>query len=230
MNIDFNGQNVIGNFTKRATIYNSAIDNSQVKFKPMDKVNDEARGYLYYKNQEWAFCGLSQLSVKAYENFVLLLESPHKDEFDSRGNPLRPANGITETKINNLLGKEITNHLIKNPSIHVLNQKTVYKVFLVNAIQYQTSCYNALNNQQGYKDNWRTIRNAVFKALWNDRTINLPSNLTNRIKNLKASIVVECITGGMNKNGQPCGLKKVVLNGLPTAITISFSLKHPSSW
>ena len=230
MNIDFNGQNVIVNFTKRATIYNSAIANSHVKFELMDKVNDEARGYLYYKNQEWVFCGLNQLSVKAHENFVLLLESPHKDEFDSCGNPLRPANGITGTKINNLLGKEITNHLIKNPGTHALNQKTIYKVFLVNAIQYQTSCYNKLNNKKGYKDNWRTIRNAVFKALWNDQLINLPKNLTNRIKSLGASIVVECITGGMNKNGQPCGLKKVVLNGLPQTMTISFSLNHPSSW
>lgn len=60
------------------------------------------------------FCGLNQLNFSKSQNMVLLLESPHKDEFSSIGVPLKPASGITGTKINTKFGDIITNSANSN--------------------------------------------------------------------------------------------------------------------
>lgn len=198
--------------------------NLLINFSFNDRVADEPRGFLYYDNHNntWVFCGLSQNGFNQStntKNLILLLESPHKDEFDSVGNPLRPANGITGTKINQLLAQKVS-------GIN-LNQSTVYCVWLVNAIQYQTSAYIQLNGQNGYKKVWRTVRNAIFRTLWSRQTIR--DDLFQRIHYLiNPDLIINCVTGGYN-----IGLNGLVQSFLKSRISSSvqnYYLPHPSSW
>ena len=96
-------------------------------FSNNEKVMDEPRGFLKYFNGQWVFYGLSQIAAKAFEKMVIVLESPHKDEFSSAGVPIRPANGVTGSKINLRLDKIINNRLPSG-----MNKSIIYKVYLVN--------------------------------------------------------------------------------------------------
>lgn len=179
---------------------------------------------MYYDKttNRWIFCGLSQLNPDCYQNLVLLLESPHKDEYSNFSVPLRPAKGLTGTKINNKFGMKINQN--QGQCAKFKNKSIIYKVFLVNAIQYQTSCYNTLSKLNGYQQNWRVIRNCVFKKMWENQPSNLQQNLNDRITSINPSVLINCVTGGKNKYG----LKNLVSQGLKR--TPDFSLSHPSSW
>lgn len=219
MNIYFDGKNAHKVAKSKSTIVNNNTIN--VNFYQQDKVNDEKRGLLYYDNlhQTWVFCVLQQKSVKNCYNLVLLLESPHKAEYDSNGNPLRPANGTTGTKIQKLFAKQANNNKSWG-----LNKKKTYCVWLVNAIQYQTSAFNQLNNQKNYNEQWRSIRNYIFKTLWkNEQLFNLQADLTKRINTIKPKVTINCVTGGKSASGL-----RTMVNKLIKQPVICYY--HPSSW
>jgi hypothetical protein len=219
MNIQINGATLTPIFSKSINIFSLLSGTPNLNVALTHAVADEARGYLYYNRQcnTWIFCGLNQISPKNFSKMVLLLESPHKDEFSASGHPLRPANGKTGKKINQLLGKIVSNNSPKS-----LNNGTIYKVYLVNAIQYQTSCYLGLHVYPWYSKNWRTIRNSVFKCLWNDNNLGLQKDLCTRIKMINPSIIMNCVTGGNNPKGLRAMVEQLVhSNNL---------YNHPSSW
>lgn len=228
MEITVDNISVIVNTKSKKSIFNNNLN-----YYSIDRVKDEVRGFLYFdlKNNNWVFCGMFQKKISAIcninkiENLVLLLESPHKDEYDIYGNPLRPANGRTGTNINNLFAKQINNN---NLIINTLQNNIAYRVWIVNAIQYQTSGYNQLHNIRMYNQSWRIVRNNVFKALWNnEKKFHLQADLVHRLNQINASIVVNCVTGGKNKNG----LRMLVENGLQNHNLIPSALYyHPSYW
>lgn len=219
MNIQINNQNISIVFSSRANISNSTsgIPNATVIFSNNEKVIDEPRGFLKYVNSQWVFYGLSQITPKAFEKMVIVLESPHKDEFSSMGVPIRPANGVTGSKINLLLAQ-----IVNNSPPNGISQSIIYKVYLVNSIQYQTSCYQALHNYPDYNANWHTIRNYVFKALWNNGNFSLQQDLRNRINLINPSVIMNCVTGGKANSSLRSIVEKVVKsNNL---------YSHPSAW
>ena len=129
---------------------------------------------------------------------------------------MRPANGITGTKINQLLAQKVSGI--------TLNQSTVYCVWLVNAIQYQTSAYIQLNGQNGYKKVWRTVRNAIFRTLWSNQGIQ--NDLFQRIHSINPDFIINCVTGGYH-----IGLNGLVQSLISTIKGVpNYYLPHPSSW
>ena len=82
------------------------------------KVNDEIRGYIYFHNGRFIFQYKKPKLNKKIEikRIALVLESPHKDEFDIYYNPLHPTNGLTGKKINNKIVNEI-NRMFKRSTI-----------------------------------------------------------------------------------------------------------------
>ncbi len=215
MNISINGLNVTVKTKSKNAIYANDLS-----YTNSDKVNDEKRGFLYYNAtiNDWVFCGLNQITPSRYDNLILILESPHKDEFSPTGIPLRPANGITGTKINNLLAK----HVQYIPGL-TLSKSTVYCVWIVNAIQYQTSAYHQLYTVSGYSDYWRSLRDKVFKTMWDSNSpFNLQADLLQRLDTITPSECVNCVTGGKSAYG----LRTLVSKAIPQACCYS----HPSSW
>lgn len=181
-----------------------------VYFQQQKRVHDEIRGYLIYNNSTWSFVGCYQLLNKTnVKRIVLVLESPHKYEYDSNYNPLRPANGRTGTKINN--------GLQNRAFIKALNINYVYEVNIINAIQYQTSCYFMFQNKWTRKN-----RDQVFRALFNKNKGNLRQDLVNRVSNYNPDIIINACTSN---------LKNVVETALNTFTNCrKYKDKHPSSW
>ena len=134
-------------------------------------VLDEVRGYLIFVNRNWVFVGPSQINAyrkKAIRKLSLVLESPHKNEFDQYNNPLRPANGKT--------GNAINSKLSNRPWVNKnLNSNYYYEIYIMNPVQYQASCYCVLGNNCS-----RNNTNQVFRKLFSKHFFNLL-----KIKNMR---------------------------------------------
>lgn len=182
------------------------------------KVLDEVRGYLVYVNSNWVFIGISQ--IQQFKTFIikklaLILESPHKDEFDQYNNPLRPANGKTGHKINNKICS-------RSSITSLLNTTFAYEVYLINPIQYQTSCYCVLGSSYS-----RANTNEVFRKMFSKKGFNLRKNFISRLKKYNPNIIINCCTSSG-------GLKKTVEVAIKEAVNINNSNYtfdyHPSVW
>ena len=165
MDVFLNGNRYQLSFSKKSALSQSSTGllNRNIYFNNEDGVFDEARGYLYYDptSSAWVFCGLNQITPRNPRIMALILESPHKSEYDATGKPLRPANGKTGTCINNYLGKQIKATPPRN-----INPESIYKVHLVNAIQFQTSCYNQLHGfQERHPDKYDLILKSMVERV-----------------------------------------------------------------
>lgn len=195
-----NGKNYVRNEKFRGLL---------VIFSNNEKVNDETRGVLTYSQNNWFFISVPQYislkSQKQIQRLVLLLESPHKDEYQNN-QPIRPANGVTGAKIEALIASRAKNQW------H-LSTASDYEVVLVNAIQYQTSCYKLLGENWDY-----TNRNHVFKLLYNN--FQLEDDLKQRLSAIKPHFIVNCVTSQLQSE-----VANVLLNFKPNICDI-----HPSAW
>lgn len=181
------------------------------------KVEDEPRGFLVFVGGHWAFIGCHQLFVykkKSVARLCLILESPHKDEFDQYGNPLRPANGKTGQNIQ----EKITS---RKGIINMLNPSFAYEVYLVNPIQYQASCYNQLKKQTS-----RSVTNQVFRKLFSARGFNLRADFINRLKKYSPNLIVNCCTSSL-KSTVNVAIKEA---NLPLPKEGYIGDVHPSVW
>ena len=106
-----------------------------------------------------------QIQEKQIGNIVLILESPHKDEYQP-GNincPIAPANGDTGHNIDRYLATVLSRIEMKEgqqlivPSSHVV---------ISNPIQFQTSLH-AIHGKS-LEGTWETLRNNVWWTLWNN--------------------------------------------------------------
>ena len=129
-------------------------------------------------------------------NIVLLLESPHKDEYQP-GNincPIAPAMGTTGDNIDRCLGTVLRD--IKKDLINAgLNEAEFIKsgghVIISNPIQFQTSLH-AIHGKSLQKK-WVTLRNNVWWTLWNEQRIQ--RNFRARLKRYNPSLIINACTG-----------------------------------
>ncbi len=182
------------------------------------KVLDEVRGYLIFVNQHWVFVGPSQINAygkKAIKKLSLVLESPHKNEFDQYNNPLRPANGKT--------GNAINSKLSNRPWVNKnLNSNYYYEIYIMNPVQYQASCYCVLGNNCS-----RNNTNQVFRKLFSKLFFNLRNDFINRINTYMPDMIINCCSS--------CGsLKKTVEVAIKESSFYSNNHYvidyHPSKW
>lgn len=183
-----------------------------INFNIHEKVNDEIRGILVFNQTNYDFISVPKYllskSQKPLQRLVLLLESPHKDEYHNN-QPIRPANGATGAKI-----KAFISNRANNWPLSTLND---YEVLLVNAIQYQTSCYKLLGKK------WdRTNRNHVFKLLFYN--FNLKNDLKNRLNTYKADYIINCVTKTLKNDVQ-----EFLENSFKNYCKLCKD-EHPSAW
>lgn len=123
-------------------------------------------------------------------NIIIILESPHIDEFKSTTTiegffddniKASPALGKTGRKIR----KYIANKLINN---YIIDSNTEYQIILMSSIQYQCSlgCMPTL-----YRDH-------IWLNLWFEK--NLKLNFRYRLEKLNPSIIINCCTIGDHHN------------------------------
>lgn len=118
-----------------------------------------------------------------HENFIVILESPHIDEFDQSGNGIRPLKNDKYfiEKFGELLNKSINFN-------NKLTQTTKYTVYLVNAIQYQCSL--------GYPTEY--YRDYVFLYYWERKKQDFMDRLK-KIINSKTIGIINLCTKGSHK-------------------------------
>ncbi|WP_300383430.1 hypothetical protein [Clostridium sp.] len=110
-----------------------------------------------------------------YKKMVIILESPHVDEFDNNGLiKVRPSYGKTGINIREMLNDKLTQK----------NKSENYIVYLVNSIQYQCSL--------GINTNY--FRDYVWLIQWKDKEIR--DNLISRLKEIKPDLIINCCTKG----------------------------------
>lgn len=150
-------------------------------------------------------------------SIVIILESPHKDEYDNKIDclsPIAPAQGTT----GDLIFKKFVQIIRNSAEILRLLDKNEYRVLLVNPIPYQTSLY--FLHKQNLKSVYSTLRDKVWIEQWERNEIHktLFNNVLNKIK---PSLILNCctskLTGYVSEE-----IKKTEFN--------AFQIHHPSSW
>lgn len=158
-------------------------------------VNDFlTRQNINYKNE-----------IAQNSKIVLILESPHKNEFIC---PFGPAKGKTGQNIRLLFSEVFKDYL---PS-------GTYDFYIVNAIQYQCSL--------GFST--KCFRDNVFAKSWECFG---KTEFINRLSKLVSAddIVVNCCTAGKGKN-KLRSLVKEALGEMQLKSKIILEFEHPSNW
>jgi len=147
------------------------------------------------------------------KNILVILESPHRFEFDASGNPIALMMG----KTGNLFFDYFVKHLAKS-SLPLVDG--LYNLIVCNAVQYQTSCgLNPIN---------RTIRDQNWLEIYHEK--GGEQDFKKRIFAIKPRYTINLCTGGRNPNG----LRSQISQSLD-----AFGLKqgphyvegdHPASW
>lgn len=164
-------------------------------------------------------------------NVVLLLESPHKDEYhrDNVNCPIAPANGTTGENIDRCLSaalSQIEEELIA-PGCHVI---------ISNPIQFQTSLHAIHGRSTRGKagGRWRTLRDRIWKTLWNEggQENYIRRCFRERLNTYRPSVIINACTGAWTPSGDD-DPKSLVNDFLDTESTVPlYKTYHPShtSW
>lgn len=146
---------------------------------------------------------------------VLILESPHRDEYDDNFSPLRPARGRRGTGIHYCLASHVLPMLIHFGLELDDNQK--YDVYLVNPVPYQASLQYLQRPKRPAKKR-DALKSAVWWKLWDC----CKPDFERRLEDYRPQIVLNGCTGefkdavgGIVRN----------LNGIQ-----HFHVSHPSRW
>lgn len=147
------------------------------------------------------------------QRVILILESPHKDEFDLENHALGPANGATGRHIRN---RDYFNAVF-GEQIHD------YGLILMNAIRYQCSL--------GIPP--ECVRDKIFRAVWQNGG---KANFTERIRAYysveRGDLIANCCTAS-NEGGRKLRdlVQDALLELVPTIPPGTIIRRtHPSSW
>lgn len=141
---------------------------------------------------------------------ILVLESPHKDEFQD-GQAIGPAVGST--------GRNIAEHLWDMPEFKPLAAET--GVILMNAIQYQCSLG---------EPTWK-CRDDVFRKLWSDRgySVDFKTRLRKIIR--AGDVVANCCTKGKKRKYLREMVHESIVEVLDERKNVPlYGRAHPCSW
>lgn len=120
------------------------------------------------------------------KKIVIILESPHVNEFNGKGLEIQPANSTTGDNIKEKFDK-ILEVLLEKNEITVTDK---FDIYLVNAVQFQCSL--------GIQPLPTTIRDDIFKKIWvNGGKENFIGRLI--IDDNFPDIIINCCTGGITK-------------------------------
>jgi hypothetical protein len=143
------------------------------------------------------------------ENIVLIIESPHRDEYTSDGRfiPIGPAQGTTGEKIEQYF-EELFNNFINR---HIELTEKSYGVILCNPVQYQSSLHEILHLS---KIN-RTLRDCIWKGLFDG------NEFQRRLADYSPAVVINACTRGV---------KNIVNEAIPNEYPLFIASSHPGVW
>ena len=156
-------------------------------------------------------------------SIVLLLESPHKDEyqFQNINCPIAPARGKTGENIHRCLGTVLS-------CIETERIVPGCKVIISNPIQLQTSLH-AIHGKSVRVSKWGTLRDHVWRTLWGGEEEYITQCFLARLRRYHPKVIINACTGDLKKNDSLKSLvNKVVREIFPNVPR--YGAHHPSSW
>ncbi len=161
--------------------------------------------------------------TKINNSIAIILESPHKAEFDYSSNndliPISPAQGATGKNIENKL-KELLMAIISDHQKDVL-QNGSYKIIIINPIPFQTSLH--FFHRRSLSDyHFKKLRDKVWQEFWEEDT-KYKSNLSENLKRINPSLIINACTSNLSPLVQ-----KYLENHFKSKNLISSY--HPSAW
>lgn len=146
---------------------------------------------------------------------AIVLESPHKYEFDSSGKSLGPAQNTT----GRLFFKHFETLFLQSKLYSLCKSGVKYNIVFINSIQYQTSCGNSLRNPDARKN-----RDEIWLDMFNGGG---KDDFLARLECLKPTYIINLCTKGfynLQLAVNNCILSKEEYCEIYTYGT------HPSTW
>ena len=164
---------------------------------------------IYPKGNKRNLVDIKMIESCKGSTIAVVLESPHRFEYDSSGQSVGPARGKTGENLSKYLLKKI-----KNVGIHGR-----YKIVLIEAIPFQ--CSNGLRPINKKK------RDAVFQYMWKNGG---ESYFIQRLKSHDPEIIINACTGGVSNINDPNSLNCIVDAAIKQVPCENyFYCPHPSS-
>lgn len=142
-------------------------------------VKDDFGGKVFFDGKKWKYDD-SGKHQKKDKIIVLVLESPHKDEFNKKGIPIRPLNNreVIEKNIDKVL------------KLHLKTSDT-YCIYFINAICLQCSL--------GFDT--ELFRDVVFLYYWEKYKKNFEKRFDKMVRNYRndVELVINAVTKGTHK-------------------------------
>ena len=144
---------------------------------------------------------------------VLLLESPHGDEYDKSNKPIAPAMGTTGRNLDNCLG-----WVLSQIRGRIFNGS---RIIISNPVQFQTSLHMILGGKMNGE-----VKVPVWNALWHRQYVK--GCFVSRMANYNPYLVINACTGGQDENG----LKRIVTGFLKKKGICReiYEINHPVNW
>lgn len=204
-------------------------------FGPSNRIPDVDRYRVTVCNAFYSVRSHSSCSIAAPRNrfcdrptsqqdfdgtILLLLESPHKDEYGGSNVacPIAPAQGQTGAKIRNYLECALNAPCNEHLRRRIGNN---YRVIIANPVQFQTSLW--VIHQGDLVGDWRVLRNATWKTLWDVPEIR--REFCCRVRSYNPQVVLNCCTSQLREL-----ITSFLIHCCFTAQMHLYESFHPSVW
>lgn len=237
---------------KTSTYLSGTKDSLTVEEAFFKKVEDKYRYDLVYVNNKWILTkpynsgcpyennkptkdNVNQndknidkdiLLDNAKENILIILESPHKDEYSEDGafTPRSPANGKTGVHFFENFHERVI-PILKSRKLK-LDCKQIYRVFLVESVPYQTSLIKiheiALTDKKQGK-----VATSIRDKVWNVLYLKYESTFKELVASYNPAIILNgCTSSDSKKKTVQTTLSKISYSQKPQI----FKVPHPYKW
>ena len=197
-------------FTNTGFSYNG---NSIFKLTRKNFLNGQQRYDIIY-SQNSSFKNTNK-------KIILLLESPHVDEFNIKNQnyTTAPIWGKSGDRFNSQFINVLNNNLNSFNNLN-LGNNMMFDIYIVNAIQYQCSLGISPINKH--------IRNYVFQGMWNFNNNSFKDDLIDRIDYLDPYLIINACTINLQKT---CCNKSTIMSCVKNKNIAFFEAnKHISVW
>ena len=203
-----------------------------------NRVPDVSRYHIDENRQPVCHCDIPESQLQPQlRTIVLLVESPHRDEYRC-GNyfPIAPANGTTGRKINDYLCNVLLDVQEEITCVGLNAEEYIdpgSHVIISNPIQFQTSL-NAIH-EQSLRGEWKELKDNVWIALWNEGEggEEIPGYIQlcfrARLNTYRPSLIINACTGDRTEDDSlTAHVETFVLNEFQDVPLIDIG--HPSFW
>lgn len=147
---------------------------------------------------------------------LLLLESPHKDEYNKESFlPIAPAQGTTGRNISKNI-RIVIEEINRSEKLNLGE----YRLVICNPVPYQTSLYVLHRQSLSGKKEYVVLRNSVWQAIWNLSLVQ--KDFEKRLDVYKPYLIINACTAGLKAI-----ITDYLLNKKCKKV---YTTNHPSAW